>query len=595
MRRVAMYPSRRVGAGGRQRGARMVSWIGGDGILWSTGSNWAGGQIPPSYQGADITEGGTSPVLVVIEAGQTEAANPLVLGAAGSVEAVTLANYGSFSDYAGVTLYAGTTLDNAGQMIWSRGGYDAALIEVAGIFDASGNITIAAGGSLDIAHGGYTSVATQLAIGGTVSVEGTLAVYSGVAGTGTLIDNGGTVNGSGAPALDLSASALSLVVANGGSLRVTAPTAGTSFTLQGSGNTLDIAQYSGTISAPISGLAAGDSITVGNASSGTGTSNGNGTYTVTLGGVTLTSVSLAPGVVGGSTIAIQNGTLTTACYLRGTRLRTGRGDVAVEALAEGEMLLTASGRAAPIRWIGRRRYDAALAAASPTLHPILLRAGSLGPGVPARDLRVSALHALFIEGVLVPAMLLVNGVSILREAPRGAVEYLHVELDRHDIVLAEGAPAESFRDEASRSMFDNAGAWHGRGAEGPACAARLEHGFALEALRRRIEARAGIAAGGGPVPGALSGALDVCELEGAVARLAGWARDERYPLAPVCLEVLQGGRRLGQVLANRPGPPEVGGRHGFAARVAARPGAAIEVRRAADGALLAAARLPLAA
>jgi Hint domain len=244
---------------------------------------------------------------------------------------------------------------------------------------------------------------------------------------------------------------------------------------------------------------------------------------------------------------------------------------------------------------------------------VLLRAGSLGPGVPRRDLRVSPRHAMFIEGVLVPAMLLVNGVSIAQEPPRGEITYFHVELDRHDIVLAEGAPAESFRDEDSRGMFDNAGEWHGRGAEGVACAPKVEHGFRLETLRRRIEARAGIGGAEQKAPGELIGHVDACELEAGVAdprpmgpagwtrdvewavsggwaRIEGWAQDRRHPEAPVCLVVLGGGRTLGRVLANRfrldLARAGLGtGRHAFSARIAV-PEGAIELRREADGALL---------
>jgi hypothetical protein len=589
----------------------MVNWIGGGGTLWITGGNWAGGSVPLSYQSAEITQSGTAPVLVVIGAGDSVSANPLTVGAAGSAEAVTLVNDGSFSNYAGVTLYAGTTLDNAGSMTWSTGGYDAGLIEDTGSFTATGNVTVAASGSLDVAAGGSASISNTLTVDGVLSVEGNLSIASAIAGGGSVIVDGGALAGGGkSSALALGGSTLAFVVENGGSLHVTAPAPGTSFSLAGTGNTLDIAQYSGTISAPVTGLALGDSITVGRSGSGTLTSNGDGTYSVTMGGVTLTDVSLAPGLGGG---VFQNGTLV-ACYLRGTRLATPRGDVAVEALREGDTLLTASGQAVPIRWIGRRRHAAEVAAATPSVWPVLLRAGSLGPGVPRRDLRVSPRHAMFIEGVLVPAMLLVNGVSIVQEKPRGEVLYFHVELERHEIVLAEGAPAESFRDEDSRPMFDNAGEWHGRGAGGAARARKVEDGSRLEALRRRIEARAGIARGE-PGPGELIGHLDACELEGVPAermaggaaapghagwaRIEGWAQDRRRPEVPVCLVVLAGERMLGRVLADRfrPDLARAGlgtGRHAFAARLAA-PEGAIELRREADGALLAAALLRRAA
>jgi hypothetical protein len=575
----------------------MVNWMGGDGTLWATGSNWAGGSVPAGYDAVDIAQTGTSPVLVMIAAGQSESGNPLTLGAAGSVEAVTLIDDGSLSNYDGVTLFAGTTIDDAGSMTWSTGGYDAGLIDDTGSFNAAGNVTVAAGGTLDIAAGGVASVATTLTVNGTLIVDGDLSISSGIAGTGTVIVDGGTLNGGSTTALALGNSALTFIVENGGSLHVTAPSPGTSFTLESTGNTLDIAQYGGTIEAPITGLGVGDALTVGNADSGTVESNGNGSDAVVIGGVTLSDVTLEPGLTANNT-TIDNGTVKdptpAACYLAGTRLRTPRGDVAVEALREGDLVLTASGRAAPILWIGRRRYDAVLAAMAPTVHPILFRAGALGPGVPARDLRVSPLHAMVLDGTLVPAMLLVNGVSVVQERPTSEILYFHIELDRHDVLLAEGTAAESFRDENSRDMFDNARAWHGRAAIGPACAPKVEHGFALEAMRARIEARAGIAADGGVVPGALLGGVDLCRTGDGGTVIGGWARDASHPDAPVCLTVIAGGRVVGDVLANRYrgdlAAAGVGhGRHAFAARIAALPaGAAIELRRAADGALLAA-------
>ena len=59
------------------------------------------------------------------------------------------------------------------------------------------------------------------------------------------------------------------------------------------------------------------------------------------------------------------------------------------------------------------------------------------------------------EGVLIEARDLVNGVSIVH-AERGEVEYFHVELDSHDVIIAEGAFSETFIDDDSRGMFHNA-------------------------------------------------------------------------------------------------------------------------------------------
>src|SRR5216684_4664074 len=64
-------------------------------------------------------------------------------------------------------------------------------------------------------------------------------------------------------------------------------------------------------------------------------------------------------------------------------------------------------------------------------------------------------HALHIDGVLVPAGLLVNGATINQVERIGRLEYFHIELDTHEVILAEGAPAESFVDCDNRGMFQN--------------------------------------------------------------------------------------------------------------------------------------------
>jgi hypothetical protein len=81
----------------------------------------------------------------------------------------------------------------------------------------------------------------------------------------------------------------------------------------------------------------------------------------------------------------------------------------------------------------------------------------MGTKQPHRDLLVSPDHCLFIDGRLIPALMLVNDMTIVQERDRPSVHYLHVELDRHGILLAEGLPAESYLDTGNRAMFANTG------------------------------------------------------------------------------------------------------------------------------------------
>ncbi len=183
--------------------------------------------------------------------------------------------------------------------------------------------------------------------------------------------------------------------------------------------------------------------------------------------------------------------LGVACFAAGTRIATPDGEVGVERLAAGDRVLTAAGVAEPVRWIGRRSYAGRFLAGQHHLLPIVFAAGSLGSGLPRRALRVSPLHAMLLDGVLVPAGLLVNGGTIRQEHGCREIDYIHVELAGHDVILAEGAPSETFLDDGSRGMFHNAADAGHAPAAGGFCAPRVESGFALEAIRRRLAPAAG--------------------------------------------------------------------------------------------------------
>jgi hypothetical protein len=188
----------------------------------------------------------------------------------------------------------------------------------------------------------------------------------------------------------------------------------------------------------------------------------------------------------------DGGTLISAiaCYARGTRILTSDGEVAVEALRIGMHVQTAGGALRVIRWIGCRSYAGRCLAVNPGVHPIRFRADSLGAGLPRRDLLVSPGHAMFLDGLLIPARCLVNGATIVQEHALTEISYFHVELASHDVLLAEGAPSESFMDDDNRGVFHNARQFaqlypDGARSDG-LCAPRVEGGYEVEVIRRRL-------------------------------------------------------------------------------------------------------------
>jgi Hint domain len=144
------------------------------------------------------------------------------------------------------------------------------------------------------------------------------------------------------------------------------------------------------------------------------------------------------------------------CFMGGTRILTPSGEVNVEDLRRGDLVLTLDGSAAPVRWIGRQAVTNTFAVEA-TL-PVRIKAGALDVNVPSRDLLVSDRHALLVDGILIQAGALMNGATVSRErdAPNHFV-YYHVELDNHSLILADNTPAETFIDNVDRERFDN---WH---------------------------------------------------------------------------------------------------------------------------------------
>ncbi len=195
--------------------------------------------------------------------------------------------------------------------------------------------------------------------------------------------------------------------------------------------------------------------------------NGSGGDTVNLTSdddVTISSIAYpddaAPGEslrydVNGNYIGAGTPNPGVVCFTRGTRIRTERGETPIEDLAVGDLVMTRDHGLQAIRWIGQREVGPAEMAANPDFCPVLIRKSAMGPGVPARDTRVSQAHRILLEDTLAtllfgqPKMLaaakgLCNDRSIRVDSSATRVTYFHILFDRHEVITADGLASESF-------------------------------------------------------------------------------------------------------------------------------------------------------
>ncbi|WP_368346210.1 Hint domain-containing protein [Pelagovum sp. HNIBRBA483] len=142
------------------------------------------------------------------------------------------------------------------------------------------------------------------------------------------------------------------------------------------------------------------------------------------------------------------------CFGGGTRITTPYGDIPVEHLSVGDLVLTQDGRAVPIRWIGKKALSPLQLKLFPALRPITIPRDQFGPGLPNRPLTLSPQHRISFGGwqtevlfgateVLFAAKFLMDGV--VPAAPEMGVEYFHLLFDQHEVILANGLASESFQ------------------------------------------------------------------------------------------------------------------------------------------------------
>jgi hypothetical protein len=529
-------------------------------------TNAAGGYIQGYLGGVYIGNGfDSSGVADAI----TNAASATIVGSNGdgikfgaNTSAAMVSNQGTVvGSVNGIYLLAGGTVVNAG------------LIESSG--HQSGDYAIKAGSGnldLDIQQGSTIIGAVVAAIGYTNILElGSFVGGGTIDGIGTQFENFTTIE------IDAGAN----WVLSGGAAALANGDLANSTTIAGfaAGDTIDLVGVTFSGEAGVYGIGPGYGYL--------DFTNANGVYQIDFTGLpTNPNFSLSDDGNGGTDIVL--GAVT--CFVRGTLIRTDRGEVAVEGLAIGGRVVTAYGAVQTIKWIGRRGYDGRFIKGNHLALPVCIKADAIADGVPSRDLFVSPGHGMFVDGVLVPAWRLINGVSITQAEAVERVEYFHIELEEHDIILAENCPAESFLDLELRAQFQNVAEFHALypdAVSGAFALPRVDGGFVLQAIHRKLAVRAGVAVQVDVQNGSLRGYVDLAGPE----FITGWVQNLDEPESPVCLDILLDGKRIGRVLANeyRADLREAGlgnGCHAFAFKCAPGMVGDIEVRRVFDQAVL---------
>jgi T5SS/PEP-CTERM-associated repeat protein len=396
------------------------------------------------------------------------------------------------------------TSTSAGTVSVSDGTLTAGLLTISNSAPATGtlivnglgsvalaNLNVGAGGVVTMA-GGNLSASGSVQSSGAIGGYGTLATALNNTATatattsGSILDITGGVSGAGALDIDGGATlGVGGLILNSQSVAFNTGTA----------ETLILGTPGTGFANAITGIAGSDRIEF-NFGAGvtiTGASTSGSIITVDTNSTTyqLTNVTFAAGSPTGLTFGTDgsNQYIQVLCFARNTRIATPSGEVPVEQLAVGDTVLTLDGKAEPIVWLGVGRVMVTPGHRSAAT-PVIVRKGALADNVPHRDLRVTKGHALFIDDALIPVEFLVNHRSIIWDDRAREIEVYHIELARHGVLLADGAPAESYRDDGNRWLFHNVNAaWHLP--PQPPCAPVLTGGPTVDAAWRRLLDRTG--------------------------------------------------------------------------------------------------------
>jgi hypothetical protein len=184
-----------------------------------------------------------------------------------------------------------------------------------------------------------------------------------------------------------------------------------------------------------------------------------------------------------------------ACFAAGTGIATTRGLVPVEAIHRGDRVCTVlDGDTAEVTWVGHRKVNCVSHPNPSKVWPVRVSAHAFGRGMPSVDLVVSPDHGIYVDRVLIPIRLLVNDQTVRQEVT-DRVAYHSIEIAQHDVLLANGMPAEAHLNTDDRASFSNGGGvialypdfssrqWGVRG-----CAPLVQNGPILTAVRKRLAA-----------------------------------------------------------------------------------------------------------
>lgn len=433
-----------------------------------------------SYVFANITNTGT----IAVAAGSLALAS----GVADLGGRITGAGELDFDGVGAYTLESGLSFDVAAFGVYA--GADAVL---GGSLSYAGDFTLGPTSTLSLS-GQTLGLSGTVALNGSVQGPGTVDVSGGGTASGLLLAGGALLNDAG----NISGSVL---IGPGGTLAVqSGAAAAQAITFDGATSDLALSQpmqFTGTIS----GLQAGSTIDLVGATFTPGADTitfANNVLTVSTSGGPIAELDVAGTYTAGSFQLSGDGAqgtdITIPCFLAGTRLATPAGDVAVEQLAVGDLVLTAAGEARPVTWIGYRRIACSRHPMPEHVMPVRIAAGAFAPGLPRRHVVLSPDHAVLVGGVLIPVKHLVNGISVRQERVVTA-SYFHVELASHDVLLSEGLSVESYLDSGNRYEFANGGGplmLHpvlATALDAARCAPLCVGGPALAAAKRILHAR----------------------------------------------------------------------------------------------------------